>query len=80
MSIVLKRFQKPIVNGWASGSPNLGLVAHGRTPELADENLKRTARLYLGPSERDGTLREKVAALGLVLTGEGDELQIEVVD
>jgi hypothetical protein len=78
MLITLKRDLNRIKNGWSAGSPELGLAAHGYSPEVADRNLERTARLFLAPSQRAGTLTERVIALGLRYRDDNDDLQVVV--
>lgn len=68
--------RKRIKNGWSAESPVLGVAAHGYSPEVADENLSRVARLFLAPFERQGTLTEEVTALGLHVTEDGEGLKI----
>ena len=70
MDITLHRELKPIKNGWSSRSPELGLAAHGHSAEVADKNLQRAARLFLTPFQREGTLLDQVAALGLQVQGD----------
>ena len=80
MILVLKRSLKPIKNGWSAESPNLGVAAHGRSPELADENLIHTARLFFAPAQREGRAETVAAALGLKFEGgdaEGLTIRLE---
>jgi hypothetical protein len=63
MNIVLKQEEYQVKNGFASGIPELGLAAHGRSPELAGQNLKRIVLCFLKPFEREGTLEKEIRVL-----------------
>ncbi|MDP9313224.1 MAG: hypothetical protein M3R24_20460 [Chloroflexota bacterium] len=73
--IILYREVKPIKNGWCSRCVNLGLAAHGFSPEVADKNLERVVRLFFAPAQREGTLVDELAALGLEPIEDGENLQ-----
>lgn len=63
MNIVLKHEEYQVKNGFASGIPALKLAAHGRSPELAEQNLKRIVLCFLKPFEREGTLENEIRVL-----------------
>lgn len=76
MDVKLTRELKPIKNGWVSRSPTLHLAAHGRSEDVADQNLQRAARLFLTPFQRQGTLQAEATILGLHVTGDQGDLQV----
>lgn len=80
MLIVLKHDVYRVKNGFASRSPELGLTAHGYSPELAKQNLERTALLFFRPFHRGGTLEEEVKLLGVAVEQNGADLEIAVAD
>jgi len=81
MLIKLNRELNPIKNGWRSRCPQLGLVAHGFSPEVADKNLERVVRLFLAPFQREGTLSAEVQGLGLKTESTGEQdLEITLSD
>lgn len=65
MNIILKPEMYRIKNGFAAHSKEIGLTAHGITPEIARRNLETTAVMFLRPFEREGQLREVVQRLKL---------------
>lgn len=76
MVIILKQELYQIKAGFAARSSELGLVAHGSSPELARRNLERTALLFLRPFERQGRLKEELQILGVRTEDDGQELII----
>lgn len=80
MQIVLKHSAYRIKNGYAAHSPELGLTAHGYSPEVARQNLERMGLLFLRPFERQGNLEEEIRLLGLRFEGDGAELVVSIVD
>lgn len=80
MLIILKHETYHIKNGFAARSPELRLTAHGYSPEVARENLERTALLFLKPFARQGSLKEEIRFLGLKADDEDGELAIRVPD
>ena len=79
MQIILKHKLYQIKNGFAAHSPELGLTAHGYSPEAAQHNLERIALLFLKPFERQGKIAEEVKLLGLQSKADGTELTVSVV-
>lgn len=65
MTLVLYRTVDRVRDGYRSRCPGLGLAAHGYSPEAADKNLERVVRLFLAPFQREGTLQDELAAVGL---------------
>jgi hypothetical protein len=80
MHVVLKRELIPIKAGWSSKSTELGMTAHGYSPETADENLIHAVRLFFQPFYREGNLKEHVSALRLeqVNIDDGREGEIDI--
>ncbi len=78
MVIRLTRELNRVKNGYSAAVWALGLAAHGPSPEMADRNLERTVRLFLGPSQRAGTLVNQLDRLQLRYVDDGDELRVEV--
>lgn len=78
MLIELKHTMYPVKNGFAAHSPELGLTAHGYSPQVAKENLERIALLFLRPFERQGSLKEEIHILGLEVGADEGELAIRV--
>lgn len=76
MLIILKHETYQIKNGYAAHSPELGLTAHGYSPEVARHNLERIAALFLKPFDRQGELTEKIKLLKLKV--EADEAGLSV--
>ena len=76
MQIVLKHNIYPIKNGFAAHSPELGLTAHGYSPEVARQNLERITLLFLKPFDRQGTLKEEIQLLGVNSEGNGTKLAV----
>ena len=80
MLIILKHETYQIKNGYAAHSPELGLTAHGYSPEVAKKNLERTGLLFLRPFERQGNLKEEVQLLGIQIEGDGADLAVSTSD
>lgn len=80
MKIVLKQELNRVKNGFAARSPELGLVAHGHSPEVAQRNLERTVLLLLKPFERQGVLEQEIRRSGLQMNHEGEELTVTTRD
>jgi len=76
MRVILKHKVYRVKNGFAAHSPELGLTAHGYSPEVARQNLERTALLFLRPFDRQGNLKEEVQLLRLESEGDGVELTV----
>lgn len=79
MHIVLKHNLYQVKNGVAAHSPELGLTAHGYSPEVAQRNLERTALLFFKPFERQGKLKEEIRLLGIKIKDDGADLKVEVI-
>jgi len=80
MQIVLKHNVYRIKNGYAARSPELGLTAHGFSPEIAKRNLERMGLLFLRPFERKGNVREEIQLLGLSIKHNEGELSVSTND
>ncbi len=80
MQIVLKHNIYRIKNGYAAHSSELGLTAHGYSPEVARQNLERIGLLFLRPFERQGKLAEEIQLLGLTIQHDGEELAVSTSD
>lgn len=80
MRVVLKHTMNRIKNGFAASSPQLGIAAHGHSPEVARDNLGHSALLFLRPLGRQGILMEELAKLGLEVQGEEGELIVVVTE
>jgi len=80
MRVILKHELNRVKNGFAARSPELRLVAHGHSDELARRNLERTALLFLKPLERQGVLEEELSRLNLRVEDEAEELTVVVGD
>lgn len=83
MDIVLKQDVYQVKNGVASSIPELGLAAHGRSPELAEENLKRIVVCFLRPFEREGTLEDEIRILkekGIKVVKNGSGLNVIITN
>ena len=80
MLVVLKQTVYQVKNGFAAHSPELGLTAHGYSPEVARRNLERTVTLFLKPFERQGVFAEKVKLLKLKVEADGTELTVSTED
>ena len=80
MLVILKQAVYQVKNGFAAHSPELGLTAHGYSPEVARRNLERTAFLFFKPFERQGKLNEEVKLLGLKIKADGTELNVSTED
>ena len=65
MLVMLKHDLNRAKNGYMARSLELGLSAYGATPEMALRNLEHTANCFLRPFERQGSLREEIAAARL---------------
>lgn len=76
MQVVLKHRIYRVKNGYAAHSPEIGLTAHGYSPEVAKRNLERIGLLFLKPFERQGKLKEEIGLLGLTIEGDGTELAV----
>jgi len=79
MLIVLKHRLNHVKNGFAASSPELGIAAHGHSPEAARDNLEHSALLFLRPFERQGTLREELTKLGMEVQGEDAQIAFHPV-
>ena len=80
MRVVLKHEVNRIRNGFAARSPQLGLTAHGASPDIARRNLERTVLLLLKPLERQGCLEEELRRSGLQVSDGTEELTIAIAD
>jgi len=80
MQIILKHDVNPVKGGFAARSAKLGLVAHGRSPDVARRNLERVVLLYLRPFERQGTLERELELMELRTEDDGAELTVVAVD
>lgn len=80
MLIILKQEIYQIKNGFAAHSPELGLTAHGYSPEVARRNLERVGLLFLKPFERAGNLKGEIQLLGLRIEGDTGELMVSTAD
>lgn len=79
MLVVLKQEVYHIKNGFAAHSPELGITAHGYSPEVARCNLERAALMFLKPFERQGKLVEEIQLLGVKIKDDGAGLKVEVI-
>jgi hypothetical protein len=70
MKIILKHEIYSIKNGFAAHSPEIGLTAHGHSPEIAKKNLERTAVMFMQPFQREGTLRDVINRMKIRTEGE----------
>jgi hypothetical protein len=80
MKVILKHDVNRIRNGFAARSPQLGLVAHGHSPDVARRNVERTILHFLRPLERQGGLERELRDVGLEVTEENEELTVTVMD
>lgn len=81
MQVKLKHELYRVKSGFAAHSPELGLTAHGYSPETARRNLERVALFFFRPFERQGNLIEEVKLLGLKFEGDGvEELTVSTAD
>ena len=80
MLLILKPNLYQIKNGFAAHSPELGITAHGYSPEIARRNLERLALMFLRPFERQGKLMEEIQLLGIKTQGDGANLEVEVIN
>lgn len=80
MQVVLKHKIYRVKNGYAAHSPELGLTAHGYSPEVAKRNLERISLLFFRPFERQGNLKEEIQLLGLRVESDGVELEVSTDD
>jgi hypothetical protein len=78
--VILNHDVNRIKNGFAARSRELGLSAHGQSPDLARRNLERLVQLYLQPFEREGTLGQEVRQAGLQADDDGPGLKVTVVN
>ena len=78
MQVILKHSMYRVKNGFAAHSPELGLTAHGYSPEVAQRNLERIGLLFFKPFERQGKVSEEVKLLGLQSKADGTELTVSV--
>jgi predicted RNase H-like HicB family nuclease len=76
MLIILKQEIYQIKNGFAAHSPELGMTAHGYSPDVARRNLERVALMFLKPFERLGVLEKEIKFLGLKTQGNNGELAV----
>ena len=72
MQIVIKYEVNRIKNGWAAKATEMGLTAHGHSPQVAKLNLERGVRLFFAPFERSGDLVKEVEQMGLQLRAAGE--------
>jgi hypothetical protein len=79
MLVVLNHDVNRVKNGVAARSRDLGLSAHGQSPELARRNLERLVLLYLRPFQREGTLDQEIARAGLQADNEEPGLRVTAV-
>ena len=79
MQIVLKHNIYPIKNGYAAQSPELGLTAHGYSPEVAKLNLERVSLMFFKPFERQGNLEQEIQILGLTTEKNGTDLAVSAM-
>jgi len=80
MRVVLKPVVNQAKNGYLVRSPELRIAAYGSTLDLASHNLERLALLYLRPFEREGCLREELAAAGLENDAGGGDLIVALAE
>ena len=80
MQIVLKHNIYRVKNGYAAHSPELGLTAHGYSPEVARRNLERIGLLFFRPFERQGNLEKEIRLIGLRIEGDEAELVVSTAD
>jgi hypothetical protein len=78
--VILKPEVYRIRNGFAARSPELGLAAHGASPEIARRNLERTVLYLLKPLEREGCLETELRRSGLEVDEGPEELTVAVAD
>ena len=78
MQLILNRESNQIKYGFSSRAMEMGLAAHGYSPEMADKNLERVVRRFLAPFEREGVLVQEVTALGLEVEEDG-EAEVQIV-
>lgn len=76
MLVILKQEIYQIKNGFAAHSPELGVTAHGYSPEVARRNLERVALMFLKPFERQGVLEKEINFLGLKIQSNKGELGV----
>ena len=60
MQVILKHSTYRIKNGFAVHSPEIGLTAHGYSPEIAEMNLERMVVMFMQPFRREGTLKDAI--------------------
>jgi hypothetical protein len=80
MKVVLKHDVNRIKNGFAARSPQLKVVAHGHSPEIARRNLERLVFLYLSPFQRRGILKEELEKARLEAEGTESDLTVVTAD
>lgn len=76
MRVIIKHDLNRVKNGIAARSPQLGLVAHGLTEDLARRNLEHLIVLFLRPFEREGSLEDKIRSLGLLVEESDTDLTV----
>jgi hypothetical protein len=76
--VVLNHDLNRVKNGFAARSRELGLSAHGQSPDLARRNMERLVLLYLQPFRREGTLEQEVRQAGLQVDNDGPTLRVTV--
>lgn len=67
-----------IKNGYSARVPALRSTYHGRTQQIAAENLKRGVRLFFSPAEREGRLTEVLERLGVDFEDDGGPIQVRI--
>lgn len=80
VQLILKHELNRAKHGYAARSPELGLAASGRSPEIARRNVERLAVLYFKPFERRGNLEKEVREAQLKFEDSGSELTVVTVD
>jgi len=80
MLVVLNHHVNRVIYGFAARASDLGLSAHGPSPDLARRNLERLVELYLQPFQREGTLNEEIQRAGLQVDDDGPSLRVAVAD
>jgi hypothetical protein len=78
VEVVVHRELNRIKGGWSAHVEELGLSAHGASPEIADLNLERTIRLFLAPFARAGTLRDELLGFGIQHDGIAEGMTIRL--
>ena len=69
MNIIIKHSTYRVKNGFAAHSPQIGLTAHGHSPEIARKNLENAAVMFMRPFQRDATLEDALNRMKVRVEG-----------